>query len=65
MKYANAYGTLKSHVEIIIASHEKGLTDYTSFSIDRLKEAYAELHNEDGTLKEVEGKDDEKGMVHS
>ena len=54
MKYARAYGTLKSHIEIIIASHDKGMADYTGFSIDRLKDAYNELHNEDGTLKEID-----------
>ena len=61
MKYAHAYGTLKHHVEMVIAVSEADFPDDTLEQyIKRMAKAYKELLNEDGTLKEInEGNNNE------
>ena len=61
MKYANAYGTLKSHVENVLrCCRESDLEDSVLIfksHIENLQKAYDELHDEYGILKEFEAVD--------
>ncbi len=59
-KYINAYGTLHSHSKILIYARKLNFRQESiNHFVDELAKAFNELHNEDGTLKEIEGKDDD------
>jgi len=54
MKYARAYGVLKHHCQMLIGARDMGLDeDSLNRYIESLEKAFNELHNEDGTLKEI------------
>ena len=54
MKHAHAHGTLKHHCQMLIGARKLKLPEESLHRyIDEMEKAFNELHDEFGTLKEI------------